>query len=228
MTKSVGTTNNDDWWAQYEPIADRHLREYIDYEMVATSLDDLTFYMPPLLQTERYTEAITVSPIPFSYTDESVRLLTQLRMQRQRNVFSRSDVPKMRFLIDESGLLRRIGSADIMREQLEHLLAMAKHEHISIRTLPLKNKSFFCGLPFLTSFFPDKDANLPDAVFVQTGLGMSVIKDRMSVDSFRNTIGLIRLHALSEEASVAHISQILKDLEDELASMPNKKRKMHA
>jgi hypothetical protein len=217
---------NDSWWAQYGSATDRHLRDLVDYEMSATSIDEYGLLIPALLQTERYAEGITIDSLPFARTDELIRLLTHLRMQRQQNVFSRNDVPKMRFLIDESALLRCIGSADVMREQLGHLLAMAKHDRICIRVIPLKDKSFFCGLSFLTSFSFGKAANFQDIIITQTGLRMEVVTELVSVSSFKNTTSLLQMQALDEEASLLRIGQILEDLEKELATIPRRKRKI--
>ncbi|MEU9890804.1 helix-turn-helix transcriptional regulator [Sphaerisporangium sp. NPDC051017] len=98
-----------------------------DKEQVAVTLRTYEpLVIPGLLQTEPYARAL------LSDSEESV----VSRLERQA-ILTRSDPkpPRLRAVIDELVLHRLVGSADVMRQQLEHLAEIAGPE-VSVQVVP--------------------------------------------------------------------------------------------
>nr|WP_262391238.1 helix-turn-helix transcriptional regulator [Nocardiopsis sp. CNR-923] len=108
------------WWDGYADVSD----EFIDFvwlEELAVEhwLFDDTM-LPGILQTRAYAE-IVIRTAEFDGSTERVERGVELRLERQK-LLSRAEPPVIRALLDEAVLRRRVGSSDIMRAQLTHLV----------------------------------------------------------------------------------------------------------
>jgi hypothetical protein len=111
---------------------------FVDYAWLEARAREICSYsavlLPGLLQTRAYAEATTRlienagAPVP------RVVRRVDLRLDRQRVL--RSGRKKLSAVLDAALLQRVVGDADVMREQLEHLAALAREPHIDIRVLP--------------------------------------------------------------------------------------------
>ncbi|MFJ1957770.1 Scr1 family TA system antitoxin-like transcriptional regulator [Streptomyces microflavus] len=88
-----------------------------------------------LFQTEAYARALIGGSFP-PLSDERVEELVQLRMERTA-LFDRDPLPMIEVIIDEAVLRRVIGSKEIMREQLLHLVECARRRNVTLLVLPL-------------------------------------------------------------------------------------------
>ncbi|MFD3890079.1 DUF5753 domain-containing protein [Streptomyces microflavus] len=88
-----------------------------------------------LFQTEAYARALIGGGCP-PLSDQRVEELVQLRMARNA-LFDRDPLPMIEVIIDESVLRRVIGSEEIMREQLLHLVECARRRNVTLLVLPL-------------------------------------------------------------------------------------------
>ncbi|MEV4875445.1 DUF5753 domain-containing protein [Streptomyces cyaneofuscatus] len=88
-----------------------------------------------LFQTEAYARALIGGGYP-PLSDERVEELVQLRMARNA-LFDRDPLPMIEIIIDEAVLRRVIGSEEIMREQLLHLVECARRRNVTLLVLPL-------------------------------------------------------------------------------------------
>lgn len=87
-----------------------------------------------LTQTERY--ARVMAAVYPGVTEEIVNARLANRMQRQQHVLFRSDPPDVHVIVDEAALYRRIGSAEIMAEQMSRLLELAELDHVRLQVMP--------------------------------------------------------------------------------------------
>lgn len=88
-----------------------------------------------LFQTEAYARALIGGGCP-PLSDQRVEELVQLRMARNA-LFDRDPLPMIEVIIDEAVLRRVIGSEEIMREQLLHLVECARRRNVTLLVLPL-------------------------------------------------------------------------------------------
>ncbi|MCT9091676.1 helix-turn-helix transcriptional regulator [Streptomyces sp. ASQP_92] len=88
-----------------------------------------------LFQTEDYARALIGGGFP-PLPEQRVEELVQARMERQA-LFDRQPVASIELILEEAVLRRVIGSREIMREQLQHLLACSRRRNVTLDVLPL-------------------------------------------------------------------------------------------
>lgn len=91
-------------------------------------------FIPGLLQTQNYARCVTRSARPFD-GDEEIEQDVISRIERQ-GIFNSESPPTGWFIIEESVLYREFGSKEVMREQLEQILALADQPGIFIQIMP--------------------------------------------------------------------------------------------
>jgi hypothetical protein len=108
---------------------------YVGLEAEAASISDYGLgTMPGLLQTPDYARAVIRAAVP-RWVPEIVKQRVEGRMARQQLLFAEHP-PSFEALVDESVLHRVVGSAAIMRAQLEHLLVLAERPSLTVRVIP--------------------------------------------------------------------------------------------
>lgn len=112
--------NNHGWLQQHGGHLPRQLRTLIDHEDKAISIQQFQpTLIPGLLQTGDYAHAMlsrSVNVVPEEIDDR-----VAARLSRQ-NLFSRHNAPEFEFFIHEFALRLPVGGADVMSDQLHHML----------------------------------------------------------------------------------------------------------
>jgi hypothetical protein len=154
------------WWEEYTDGLSADYRQFIGLEHEATSMAIWHVeVVAGLLQTEAYARHIIgsygqVEPIPPAMIERLVRV----RMQRQR-VLTREPHVQLSVVLDESILRRRIGTDQVMQEQLLRLLHDADMPNVTLRVLPLDAQhTVFAESFVIFGFGPDEDAIFKDVV----------------------------------------------------------------
>jgi hypothetical protein len=98
--------------------------------------------VPGLLQTEEYARAIHSAHqqtlrVPPGVSERRIAV----RMIRQQILTARNPPLELSAVIDESVLLRKVGSHEVMSEQLHHLAEMARLPNVELRVLPLESET---------------------------------------------------------------------------------------
>jgi transcriptional regulator with XRE-family HTH domain len=156
------------WWEEqeYANTIGEDYRQFIGLEHEASSMAVWHVdVVPGLLQTEGYARRIIssysrVEPV----APGAIGRLVRVRMRRQQ-VLQRSAL-HIEVVLDESVLMRKIGSADIMREQLQYLVSIADQPNVDLRILPLVADHTIVGESFVVFGFgtEEEDAILQDVV----------------------------------------------------------------
>lgn len=89
---------------------------------------------PPVFHLAEYTRALLVAT-QTDISDDTLATLTETKLNRAL-IFERDDPPEVLALIDELVLRRLIGSAEIMREQLAHVIELAERPNICVQIVP--------------------------------------------------------------------------------------------
>jgi transcriptional regulator with XRE-family HTH domain len=143
------------WLSAYKDVASSEYLAYLAYEeMAARSYNFQPVLVPGLLQIEEYAVAI-VRTIRGPKIPSRLEKLVELRIARQEKVFTRPDRFDLYFLLDESVVRRPVGSADIMRKQLQWLLEIGERDNVTIDIIPFK-AGFYRSIrvPFVVFEFP--------------------------------------------------------------------------
>ncbi|WP_405620353.1 helix-turn-helix domain-containing protein [Streptomyces sp. NBC_00076] len=125
------------WWQPYRDVISPAYADLISLEADAADMRSYeSTLIPGLLQTSAYARA-TIRAINMTSTDGEVDALVEVRMARQ-SVLTRPQPLQLWAVIHEAALRPRVKSApQVMREQLQKLLDIARLPHVSIQVLPL-------------------------------------------------------------------------------------------
>lgn len=127
--------NERAWWDDYADALPAGYMEFIGLEAeAATAAEWHLAAVPGLLQTENYARAIhaahqRVVLMPPSFVERRVHV----RMLRQQVLTTRNPPLELSAVIDESVLLRKVGSPAVMFEQLCHLAEIAQLPNVEVR-----------------------------------------------------------------------------------------------
>ncbi|MCG5216160.1 helix-turn-helix domain-containing protein [Streptosporangium sp. KLBMP 9127] len=137
--------------------------------------------IPGLLQTRDYARAILRGQP--GITEERVNEATEARLARQ-TVFDRPEPPMYAAMIDEIVLSRPIGGAQVMREQLEHLLKVVDHPCITLQIVPMDAVP---TIGLLGGFVIAQQPQGPDTVYLDSAADGEVTdrEDRVRTVSVR-------------------------------------------
>jgi transcriptional regulator with XRE-family HTH domain len=174
-------------WGAYRGVLSPMFLTYLGYEAAASRLLSFTMWLVPgLLQTKDYARAVVRALSAPDVTEEMIDRRVKAKVQRQE-LLSDDDAPKMLFIIEESVLLRRIGTGEVMAQQLEHLLKVASHPRVDIRVLPLgagAHRSLL-GSFVILEFPDDRDEHL---LYLENGHTDAVIREgEQDITEYRET-----------------------------------------
>ncbi|WP_404952332.1 helix-turn-helix transcriptional regulator [Streptomyces sp. ARC12] len=118
---------------------EKYPRQFQDYALLEQAAISLQLFatnvVHGLFQTEAYARALIGGGYP-PLSEQRVEELVQLRMERKA-LFDRDPLPMIEIIIDEAVLRRVIGSEEIMRGQLLHLVECARRRNVTLLVLPL-------------------------------------------------------------------------------------------
>jgi transcriptional regulator with XRE-family HTH domain len=201
------------WWEEYADSLPEDYQQFIGLEHEATSAAIWHVdVVAGLLQTEAYARHIInsydrIEPVPPSQVSRLVRV----RMRRQQ-VLDRLGL-KLSVVIDESVLLRRIGSDATMYEQLQRLARECDRPNLTLQVLPLDGPHTVIGESFvLFGFEADGDAVLQDVVATEQMRSGFIIEGERETHLHR-----VAFRALTEAAlTPAESRQMILDLAESL------------
>lgn len=184
---------------------------YLETEQTATVLRTWEpLVIPGLLQTEAYARQVITGANP-GRPDADIGQRTAARMARQA-IWQRTDPPPpmLPVIIGEAALRRRLGGADVMREQLDHLTNFTAHPRVSIQVLPFASPGC-SGLlaPFVVaSFAPDPR---PDVAYLDNALDGALTGRRDQVARLSLTYDALAREALTPSDSADLITAVMRE-----------------
>jgi transcriptional regulator with XRE-family HTH domain len=203
--------NQPGWWHRYSDILPSWFEAYVGLEETATLIRTYEGHLVPgLLQTEDYARAVMVAGLRDQPDEETERLL-KLRMDRQ-GLLTRSDPPRLWAVVDEAALRRPVGGPEVMRAQLEHLIAATKLPNVTLQVVPFRAGAHAAlGLPFVILRFADP--GLPDMVYLEQFTSGLWIDKRDEVDSYTQVMDRLVVQADDPNDTVEILSSTLRDME---------------
>ncbi|GAA0480266.1 helix-turn-helix domain-containing protein [Streptomyces stramineus] len=135
------SSNAGAWWISKEDPLDDKMRLLIALENEATRIRQYqAVFVPGLLQTRAYGEAIAVPPGQQLDAPTNQRYLN-VRRKRQE-LLIKPEAPAYHVILDESVLLRAVGGPAVISEQLDLLLERAAAPNFTLQVLPLASGGF--------------------------------------------------------------------------------------
>jgi transcriptional regulator with XRE-family HTH domain len=122
---------------EYRVHLSKSLRQLLQFEAEAA---EIRVYQPALvpgvLQTPAFADAV-LRWWNKSLSEDARQVRYDVRMLRKRQILDRPDGPEYHLILDESVLMRKVGGAKVMGEQLEALLEISRQANVHVRIVPL-------------------------------------------------------------------------------------------
>lgn len=201
------------WTSGHNRAYTEELRLLIDLERHA---DELRTYeveiMPGLVQCEAYVRAI--------YTDvpdqDGVTLddRIQARLARQ-DIYDKPEPPAVHFVLSESCLRRVWGDEQVMREQIDYLLALSERPTVMVQVMPFRlppGRRSQIGHRFTLLSVPSPGVAGPlELAYVEGHSEIRYIDDKKAIAAHRNAWTRLSVAALSFEESHEFLRGVADD-----------------
>ena len=195
------------WWRDVPEIFDG---EYPGFENDATTIRMfMPLILPGLLQTTAYAEALLrAGPRPPAWRRKSLDA-----RKRRQEILDRADgtAPEVTAVITEASLQYKWGAREDRREQVEHLIDLAKR-----RTIDLRIQRFEDGPPIsmlsMVNIFGFRDDE-PDLVFVETDYAIEEVSKPESVRSYIESFERACDAALEAVDTIGYLERLAKRME---------------
>ncbi|MGY3337960.1 transcriptional regulator with XRE-family HTH domain [Streptomyces filamentosus] len=178
-------------------------QEYAEMEAKAAYISTYQAQMVyGLLQTEEYARAVIATGLP-----DKLEELVVARLERQR-ILERKRPPMVWVIIDEAALHRPVGSPQIMRAQLAHLLSFREERWTRIQVLPFaagEHASLIGSFNFLRF---NKD---PDIVYTEDLIAGHMTANSDTVREAALRYAHLQASALSVEDSAELIMRVMEE-----------------
>jgi hypothetical protein len=168
-----------------------------------------SLFIPGLLQTEDYSRAVISGTLPLA-TSTEVEQRVQARMERQSRL---TETLPLGFwaILDEAAVRRMVGGSEVMRDQLTHLLEVAKQPNITLQAITF-DMGAHPGMP--GSFvYMEFDQGDPELVYVDTLTGDLFLETEADLSIYASMFDHLRAIALSPARTAGMISTVIESLE---------------
>jgi len=198
------------WWRKYSTVLTATRYDgYLALEAGAVTLSSYQpMLVPGLLQTEDYARAV-ISQMRMDLTSGQVEALVRVRLERQNSRLSGDRPAKLWAILDEAVVRRTIGSASVMRDQMQKLLTASEQPNITVQLLPF-SLGAHPGLygPFVILAFPDPT---PDLVWLENPKNSVYLEAADDVANYKEVFDHLRACALGPSETRTRITQIIKE-----------------
>ncbi|RST15180.1 XRE family transcriptional regulator [Streptomyces sp. WAC05374] len=185
-----------------------YFRAVAELEALATKICEFEpTVVPGLLQTADYARAVTVAANPFvseAYVDEKVTA----RLARGR-ILSDATRPEYWVTLHENVLRVPVGGPAVMAAQLECVAALSRERAVLVTVIPCAAGAHASMMGSL-KLMEFEDA--PPTAYTETAFSGTLLDDPAVVKRVQRAYDLVRVAALSPEASLALIESAAEDL----------------
>jgi transcriptional regulator with XRE-family HTH domain len=206
----VRKAGEPDWWQRFEGVVNDPLGDYLSEIEQADSL----FVWNPvvlhaLLQTEEYERAVIEGSRAWK-TAEDIDRFVAMRREHRHNMLNRKPPLKIWAVLPEGLLRQQVGSRDVARAQIEHLIHLARADsNITLQVLPFRAGAHagMDGAFMLMSFTTGRDTVVVEAI-----RALLHLNEPDTVEVYRTTADHLKSDALGQKASVSLLTTIAKEL----------------
>lgn len=200
------TANSPLWWEPHRDLVPTWFTGYLALERSATAIRTYQVqFVPGLLQTADYAAAVA----RIAHTDpEAIKRRVALRINRQQMI-QRHDQPRLRVVIDEAALRRRIGGPSVMQAQLRHLIDIAERPNLTLQVLPLRSCGQAASGAFTLLHFEHPE--LPDLVYLEQLTSSLYLHRAQDVDYYARVFDRLATDSQTPTDTPALLTQILAE-----------------
>ncbi|MFD5497183.1 helix-turn-helix transcriptional regulator [Streptomyces sp. NPDC001812] len=195
------------WWHAFGDIP------YSVYIGLETDAESLRVYEPQiitgLLQTRAYAEAIVQGGSPESSDQENDKRV-EVRLRRQGRITADKDPLRLWVVLDEASLRRVVGSGQVMREQLEHVMELSQLPHITVQVLPFEVGAH-SGINGQYSILEFADAADSSVVYIEGVTSDLYLEKPHDVQKYTVMYEHLRAQSLNVEQSRQLVERVAKE-----------------
>lgn len=197
------------WWNSFADAIPEDMNLLLTLEDEAVREDHFAcLYVPGLLQTRSYTEAVQHAS-EMRHSPEAIKQLVDIRMKRQE-ILSRANPPHLWAILDESVIRRVVGSREVMSEQLQHLLRANESPDITLQVLPFARGAHAAAMGSFV-ILGGVEPSL-DVVYVDIHVGSLFMEKEEELERYRLAFDYLRAQALDMAATSAVIEHVLREM----------------
>jgi len=197
------------WWSSFADSIPESMNLLLTLEDEAVREDHFScVYVPGLLQTRSYTTALQQAN-EMRRSPEDIERLVDIRMKRQE-ILTRTRAPHLWAILDESVIRRVVGSRDVMREQLGHLLSVGESSNITLQILPFARGAHAAALGSFV-IIGGLEPSL-DVVYVDLHVGSLFMEKEEELERYRLAFEYLRAQALDIDGSSSMIKRAREEL----------------
>jgi transcriptional regulator with XRE-family HTH domain len=190
------------WWNRYEDLA---IESLIGLEIEAAQISSYeSCVIPWMFQTREYARAVIRGILP-RIADHILDERVAARITRQE-LITRESPPHFWSLVDESALRRRVGSNDIMHDQLKRMVDLAAIPNMTLQVVPF-SLGAHPGLDNTFELLEFQSAQSP-VVYIDNMAGALYVERAADIDRFKEALMHLRAGALDPETSISLIERV--------------------
>lgn len=202
--------NQPGYWVTYSKLVPDWFRLFLGYEHDASTLRAYeSELMPGLLQTPGYARAVALANKPTSTIAELDRQVELRRARQQR--LTDDEPPNLHAVLNEAVLLRKVGGAEVMGEQLRHLAGLSELPHVTIQVLPFEAGAHpAMTAPFLLLGFDDEPRM--NTVYLENGRGSLYLEKAADLNRYEAMFDQLAEMAMTPEDSRTCLVRVAANL----------------
>lgn len=197
------------WWRGYQELLTPSYFDLISLEAGAqTALAYESLLVPGLLQVPEYTRLVAATPVPMM--EREVADLVDVRTNRQKRLREGDSPLELVAIIEEAVLRRPKNEPAVLREQLQHLVAVSELPNVSLHVLPEEvGMHPAVNGPFTILQFEEKMDM--DLVCLENATSSLYVEEPKDVRVYRDAFSRVRSMAMSADESVRAIKASVEE-----------------
>ena len=209
--KSVREANKRGWWHNYRDVLPDWFAAYLSLEQAALQIRAYeSQFVPGLFQTADYARALLGAGNPHASSEATDRRVA-LRLRRQE-LLTRESPPRVWIVMDETVLRWPVGGPEVMRAQIDHLVAMNELPHVTLQIMPFGNGPHPAMRAGAFHLFRFRAPELPDIVYLNGLVGAVYLDKADDVVVYREALDRLGAQSAPARKTEAILGAIRKEL----------------
>lgn len=206
LTSLTGRSNERTWWAPWASVVPDWFRTFVGLEGLAESeFGYESFGIPGLLQTDDYARALTEATD--SVRRDHTERFVSFRLARARRLTDPEPL-RVHTVMEESALLRHVGTPEVRRAQYEHLLHLCQQPNVTLQVVRPENGPHDAVTgPFVVLDF----AHVRSVAYVEQLDGAIYVQDPDDVDTYKMTADSVQRVALPPNETLALVESLISE-----------------
>jgi hypothetical protein len=205
----VAQTRQTGWWHRYNERMPKWFEDYVGLEEAASRIQSWELqFMPGLLQTEDYARATITHGHPRA-AGETIDSMVDLRMRRQK-ILGGLHPPRLWMVVDESVLHRSLGSAAMLKKQIDKLLELTELSYVSLQVIPFAKSGYVAEGAFSILRFGESE--LPDIAYIEHLTGALYLERPDEIEVYGRAFDRLVVDAETPRSSRQFLEKIRADL----------------